>query len=192
MDKAKLTFKVLDKQATDSEIAELNAWISANEGNRSEYDSLKLLWENSQGSLGDSPDASHEEGFLRIKAAIRKVRHRRKRNHLVVFGVLGFAILMLAYPLISMFSPANGRLREAIKFDSTSLGQVVAVLEKEYDVEIEVTENLLDCKFTGSFYNDSPEQTIKVIAECLKANYTIGIDRSFRIDGSGCNEESKN
>lgn len=192
MDKTKLIFNVLGKQATDSKIAELKARIFAHETIDMNMNQLKLLWNDARKNTGDKPGNSHKQDFLAIKTVIRKKQQKQKRKRLMLFGLIALTILVIAYLLIKVFSPMHGRSGEVMQFNQAPLKQVVADLERKYDINIEVKENLLDCKFSGSFYNDSPEQIIRVITERIKANYTIGMDRSFRIDGSGCNDKSNN
>ncbi|MBT1705939.1 FecR domain-containing protein [Chryseosolibacter indicus] len=192
MDNTKLIINIWSKQATDSETAELKAWIFASEGNSYKYELLKLLWSDAQKSTGDNPDNFHKLGLVAIKTAIRKKRQKQKRKRRILFGLMAITILVIAYLLIAVFSPPHGRPDKITRFNQTPLREVVADLERKYDIKIEVKENLLDCTFSGSFYNDSPGQIIRVITERIKANYTVGIDRSFRIEGSGCNDKSKN
>lgn len=124
--------------------------------------------------------------FLTIKRAIRKQRLIRKRNWVMLISFLAVAVSIMAYLLVLTFPTVDGRVREPIKFEVVPLREVVAVLERKFDVQIETMEGLDGCKFSGSFYNDSPEQVISVIAESLGARFTMTEDGTFRIEGGEC------
>jgi|GEM_PF-4353477 ferric-dicitrate binding protein FerR (iron transport regulator) len=188
MDMTKLVFKVLDGQATHSEVGELNRWIMSNELNRSEYHGLKMLWEDGRDGILLPPDESYEQGFHSIKKAIKQHQQKRKRYRTILTVIIGVVILLLSYLLITRFQAKNHR-PGVLVFNHVSLDKLADAFQQEYDIEILLPESMRQCKFNGAFYNDSPEGNIRIIAESLGIEYTVERDRIFKFKGGGCKKD---
>ncbi|MEQ8470196.1 MAG: FecR domain-containing protein [Marinoscillum sp.] len=75
-----------------------------------------------------------------------------------------------------------------LMFDSSDMQQVIADLEKVYEVDIEVsTEEILQCKLNATFEEQSIEEVLEIIAltQELQLSQENGI---FYLTGAGCNE----
>ena len=73
-----------------------------------------------------------------------------------------------------------------LKFESSSVDQVLNDLRRAYQCDIEVgSKEILTCPFTGNFEDESIDEIIQVLAFSLnlKVNKT---QNSFKLEGKGC------
>ena len=79
----------------------------------------------------------------------------------------------------------------SLDFRQTPLREVIALVGKHYGVAIAVaTHEVLDCRLTASFRDESPEQIVSVIA----ASFNLEVHSTpsgYLLEGAGCLEEKE-
>ncbi|MEJ7645240.1 MAG: FecR domain-containing protein [Chryseolinea sp.] len=70
-------------------------------------------------------------------------------------------------------------------FDNTELGVVIEELNRVYDKQIVLNENLQNCRLTVSFNEESQEEIIAVIAETLNLKINR-VGNNIVLEGPGC------
>ncbi len=79
----------------------------------------------------------------------------------------------------------------SLDFRQTPLREVIALVGKHYGVAIAVaTHEVLDCRLTASFRDESPEQIVSVIA----ASFNLEVHSTpsgYLLEGAGCLEENE-
>jgi hypothetical protein len=185
MEKSELIFKVLSSEASSEEVKELDDWISLNASNKNEYEDLKLLWEGSREVNVINRDDTYRDGFQKIRSIISKRKRKKKWLTAGIVILVAMAIMAIPYYLISS-NRWQVNKNTSIKFNQVPLLEVIAVLEKEYSIEIIAPTKILDCEFTGSFYNDSAKDVVRSIAESMSMEYNRVDDNTFKLNGSGC------
>ncbi len=183
MDKTTLIFKVLSGAANQDEKAELENWIAQHQGNKAEFNDLKLLWDSAN---VDSVDKSVDfyEGLIKIKSRIKETLLTRRRNRAIMWiGVMGITIVVTIYLFVTS-SPANGLL----KFNKTPLTEVIPALEKEFHINIKTgSDEILKCRFTGTFSkNENDLDLVRSLSEAMNLSFEILNDDVYRLTGSGC------
>jgi ferric-dicitrate binding protein FerR (iron transport regulator) len=191
MDKSELIFKVLSKEASGKEIAELEEWMALNDTNKTDYAELKLIWEDMQSENKIEYDEERDEELKKIKALTRKKEKKQQRMFTAAWVLAAFSISSILYFLItSSWEQYNNDV--SLKFHHAPMSQVIVELEEEYNIDIEATSNIMGCEFTGSFYNDTAPRVLKNIAQSMKFQYSTIDERTFKLEGSGCTTENKN
>jgi len=71
------------------------------------------------------------------------------------------------------------------RFTNTSLGEIINALNKVYDRQIQVTDNIAQCKLTISFDNESIDAVAEVITETLGLSKTQS-GNTIILEGNGC------
>lgn len=184
MEKTLLIFKVLSGDATPDERAELDQWIAQSEANRTEYEDIKLLWDNSS-VVSHTEDEHFFNGFARIKSKFRQKRAIRRRKRLMIWTSVIVATVLVTIALFITTDPASNVL---VRFDDAPLAEVITVLETEFHIDIETDSGeILACKFTGTFYKKDNEQAlIRSLSHSLNLQYEIMNHHAYRLMGSGC------
>lgn len=184
MAKASLIFKVLSGEASKDEQAELEQWIAQSEANKSEYEHLKLLWDNTSAESQDE-DEHFYDGFARIKSKFRQRRAIRRRKRLITWTSVIVATVLVTIALFITTDPASNVL---VRFDDAPLAEVITVLETEFHIDIETDSGeILACRFTGTFYKKDNEQAlIRSLSNALNLQYEIMNHHAYRLRVSGC------
>lgn len=184
MEKASLIFKVLSREASQDERAELEHWIAQSEANKSEYDDLKLLWEHSSTARPVEPDHFYA-GLDKIKSKIRLKRSIRRRNSSIKWVSAIVVTVLVTIALFIVTDPASKRL---LRFDNATLGEIIPELEKSFHIDIETgSDAILACRFTGTFYKKDDEQAmIQSLSKAMNLNYEVVKSNVYRLTGSGC------
>ncbi len=95
MDKTSLIYKVLEGKASEVEKAELSWWIALSEENKSEYQDIKLLWENSN-ELNNTADNNYDDDLRKIKAAMQaKFNHHNNNKNRVQIILVIFILIVI-------------------------------------------------------------------------------------------------
>ncbi len=184
MDPTKLIYTVLSGKATKEEIFALDIWISLSEENRNEFNDIKLLHEASVKDVEDNNDQFYD-GLLKIKQLIHNKSKRRRKRKIVLLSTM--AILLLFIFFLFLQYKTGEKKQRLLKFDNASLESVIDVVEKEYQVQVEVAPNAIQsCRFTGSFYKASANDIVMVIALSANLKYEVVGDGKFRMMGDGC------
>lgn len=188
MDKASLIFKVLSGEATKEEQAELEQWIAQNEANKSEYEDLKLLWDNTSAERQVEEEHFYD-GFARIKSKFKQKRSIRRRKRSITWISIIVTIVLVTVALFVITDPASNML---LRFDNAPLEEVIPELEKEFHINIETgSAEILACRFTGTFYKKDDEQAlIRSLSVAMNLKYEILNHHVYQLTGSGCGPES--
>lgn len=187
MNRQDIIYRALSGGATQSEQAELDAWIARSEANREEYEDLKLLWEVSRGLSADTDaDEGGDEAFGRIAKAV-KARFRRKKRRRRA-GRVGIALAGFVAALTLAVYAAKESRPSVLEFRDASVQSVLHVIEREYGVEVRAEDDaLLACRFTGTFYRmDRPDDVLRHLSNAIKADIETAAPGRYRLKGSGC------
>ena len=75
-----------------------------------------------------------------------------------------------------------------IKFDGTTVSEMIEQLSQIYDVKYEVdNKKLLSCKFTGNFKNTELKDIHQIISKTLNLQIVKTGDKNYKITGKACN-----
>ena len=188
MDRTTLIYRVLSDKATDTEKKELEEWIALSEANKTEYDDIKLLWQNAKHAGSPGPDFHFYDGLEQIKALMRRKHRKRRRKRAVIISTALVLIALMA--VAHFFFPYHGSGNESQgyhKFDNEPLDRIIDALEKDYDVQIEVeNKGILACRFTGTFYNDPVKDMLHSIADGLSLSCESPQEGEYLLKGKGC------
>lgn len=185
MEKTQLIFKVLSKEATAQEVNELEAWINLDPINKYDYEDLKILW-GGQAGIINSPGVLNDDGFQRIKLAIRKNQKKKKIAYIVSIGFLLVIFLFIIHFFIKHYQEKSNS-EVAIGFEYVALSRIASTFKEKYHVLLDIPAHLQSCEFTGVVYNDSPKDALKFITESLNLEFSIINSQSFKVWGQGCN-----
>lgn len=187
MDIVSLIHKVLSGEANAEEKRYLKNWKARHQENENEFESIKLLWEHSRHNDHEGSDVEFREVWERIDLRIEQLVHKKKvsarRNKILsVIGPVIFAGLLIYILRIQYQTTTN------LRFDNTTLENVIAALEKELDVNIQVSDKeLLNCRFTGIFHGkSSPGDVIRTIAQAMDWEYDVIDSEKFALKGTRC------
>ncbi len=185
MDTTSLIHKVLSGKASETERADLEEWIGRSEANKTEYNDIRLLWENAKDTETVRTDVHFYEGFNQIKTLMQRKRRNRKRRKMTSSAVAMAAIIVIGFFFLY---PGSGReSHHYYKFENASLADIISTLEKDFDIRIEVEQKkTLTCRFTGTFYNNPAEDIIKVVSDGLKLRWESHKKGEYRLTGGGC------
>ena len=107
MDRLYLIYKVLSKQASETERKELDEWLSQSEENEIEFNDIKLLWETQSNPDQSISKNQMTDGLHKIKALMQSKLRRRWQNTktialitLVIIGVLVFTHFFFQFLVI--------------------------------------------------------------------------------------------
>lgn len=186
MNKTPLIYRVLSGKASELEKKELEEWIAQSEDNRIEFDDLKLLLENSPEQDQLPPKSQFYDGLTKIKALMQLKLRKRERNKRAVVLIIFIAVIIavLFFSLYRKNSDAN----EYVRYDNVSLRQVLHMLEKKYDVQIELEKKeIANCKFTGAFYRaENVSNMLQILDEALSLKHKSLGRQKYLLTGSGC------
>ena len=185
MDKTELILKVLLNEATNQEVMKLNDWIALNDSNRNDFENVKLLFENKSDRTEVVRDEAYHNSWNNIKSTYRKRARLRKLVSFLAIILVVFSFLSIAFYFTSVNLEKNNKI-ELLKFNRTPISEVIFTLERKYEIEIIASPDILNCEFTGSFYNDSALDAIQSIAESMNFEYSVVSAQLFRLNGSGC------
>ena len=170
-----LIYKVLSGTASESEHKQVQDWVKQSDLNRLEFEDVQLLYKNTEDS-NTAPD-----DFPKISNRIhRKIQgSKRKRAALLIIS-LGFLPLIAT---LFFFHPQHKKLT---RFNQVTLAEVIKILEEDYELSIIVRQDeLLHCRFTGTFYTREPVEIVKSLAKGLNLNIRMKAG-SYEIGGKGC------
>ena len=186
MNKTPIIYRVLSGTASEPEKKELDEWLALSEGNRLEFDDIKLLWENSSPQDQSIPKSQFYDGLIKIKALMQHKLKKRERNKRTVALII-LIVLILTLLLFFLFRK-NTETNEYIKYDKVSLSFVLQALEKKYDVSIELEKrDIANCKFTGAFYMaNNVNSILQALDEALSLKHESVGPRKYRLTGTGC------
>ena len=98
--------------------------------------------------------------------------------------VIAAVVATLAVPVVLNQHKEN--LTE-MHFDETPVSEVLSMLQKAYDIEINFQKEALSgCVLTSSFYEEGLYDRIDVICTAIGATYQI-VDAQIVIESQGCN-----
>lgn len=177
-------FKVLGGSATAGEHRAVKAWISRSRGNREEYENLSMLWTASHGVLAERLRDDDTEGFRRIREAVTRRRHKRRRTR----SVVGVALVYVALIMLTTFFATMNAPLPLLEFQDESLRSILSVVEREYGIEVTADdERLLACPVTVMFYRvDQPDEVLRSIGDALSADVVNTAPGKYRLTGHGC------
>jgi ferric-dicitrate binding protein FerR (iron transport regulator) len=76
---------------------------------------------------------------------------------------------------------------DKLEFNNTRMDQVIATLEKYFEVPIEITEpQMLKCRFTGTFEKPTLQEIVDVLVVSVDLTYARK-GNQFVFSGRGCN-----
>ena len=105
-------------------------------------------------------------------------------NQEAVYDQLTDVVATLAVPVVLNQHKEN--LTE-MHFDETPVSEVLSMLQKAYDIEINFQKEALSgCVLTSSFYEEGLYDRIDVICTAIGATYQI-VDAQIVIESQGCN-----
>ncbi|MBS1680971.1 MAG: DUF4974 domain-containing protein [Bacteroidetes bacterium] len=184
MDKTALIHKVLSNTATEVEKKELEDWLLQSPENQTEFEDIKLLWETSNESPQHSMKNKVNDALNKIKTTMQSKR-RRQANTKAVLALI--TIIILALAILYFLSKQNRRPSRDLMFSNETLANVITVLEKEYDVNIDLEDQTKDCAFTGSFYQAANiEVVLETIDNAMNTQHKFLNERHYQLVGSGC------
>lgn len=70
-------------------------------------------------------------------------------------------------------------------FDDAPLGEVVLQLEKKYNIRFEISEQLKNCRLSGTFQHERLATLLEIINKTTESDYEID-DLTVRLFGEGC------
>lgn len=135
------------------------------------------------------------EGTVALAVATGKVAFGTTKNHEEVIVTPGSAaILNRQSNMIEKFdgSSSNAWAWQSgrIQFEGQPLAEVVQVLERYYNVQLQLqNEALANCRFTGSFEGAALEEVLQVLEATLQLEYTKQGSNAYTLRGQGCQEQ---
>lgn len=185
MDYKSLIYRALEGNASPSELKRLEDWMASKDLNLVEFQNIKTLWENRI-----APNTFEQNESLQILAKIKHqihLRYARKKKTRRVATLLTFTSgICLCLVLMWMTMNKPNKL-PYLKFDNTSLRQVVSTLDEKWNIHVEVeNKEALECEFTGTFYNRPVEGVVRVIAIRLGLVVKVKNNNRFKLIGRGC------
>jgi len=97
MEVVSLTYKVLSGQASASEREQLEQWIAESEGNRREFEDIKLLWEYS--AIGEMEGQINAGGFEKVRSRVKAKLAKRRRIRVLCWALV-LVIIAVAFFLM--------------------------------------------------------------------------------------------
>jgi len=182
MDRTSTIYRVISGQATPAEVRQIEKWIAENDSNRIEFEDIKLFYANA--GAAETDDRSDFGDLMpQINRLIRskKEQIKKKRTLLIIFLSITGLVMFLA------FYYSINRHTHLVKFENTPLQEVITTLEGEYDIQITTASDyLLQCRFSGSFYNQPAVEVIPCIASALNLKVSTTDEHNFFLTGEGC------
>ena len=182
MDRVSLIYKVLSGEANPSEQRELEDWIAKSEANRQEFEDIKLLWENSA-MTGDQPQED-DNGFEKIKQRMHNRLKKKRRLRYALYTIILAIVAVLFVLLLRQTWLSNTR---GVRFNSAQMNDVVAFLERQYDIKIDVDNSkLLHCQLTATFYKVDERMALKSIEHSLNVEFIVQSKSKYSLTGNDC------
>lgn len=210
MDKVRLIHKVISGIATASEKAELSEWIASDLSNKEDFEDIQFAMEGVKNTdAGADSNDPFYKGLRKIESLIEIFK--RKDKKIKIYKSVSLILAIVSISLVIFFcvfgwrpsskiqvtsalketadNAPNNIVLDNLKFDDTTLAGIINTLEKEYGLIFEVsTEELLSCRFTGTFYRDiSIEDVIRTLAQSIGFDYKILKSYKYELRGKGCN-----
>lgn len=184
MDYKSIIFKVLEGNASPFEQEYLKNWVTLEYSNQEEFQNIKTLWDN-----WAVPNKSQQEEILAGLANIKKQIYSRSAANKILkpsTGLLAFtAGLGLSLFLIWVLNKKSPTI-PYLKLNNTAIRQVIQTLHDHWNVTIEVdNKQVLECEFTGTFYNLPAEDVIRTIAGKLGLSLEIDREKKYTLKGTG-------
>lgn len=182
MDEADM-IRVLEEQATPQQLDNFSHWMASAEAHRQQFRHVRQLWMDARGPW---PTPISQEPLDRIhKRMHTRLRQRQLRWAAVRVAAMTIFATLLWWTVVYI---NNGKqpARQLI-FNATTLTEVAATLEKNFDTRIVLEQQALaNCRFTGSF---SKASTLEDIMQALAQGMDIRIEdmgSAYRWQGEGC------
>jgi ferric-dicitrate binding protein FerR (iron transport regulator) len=185
MDITALIYKVLSGNASEIETKKLDDWIALKDANKSEFHDIKLLYECACREDDQVSNSNPDEDLKAIKHLIH-IGTRRRRKYRLMAGILSIIVLLVSVQII-IHANRDEKKSIHLKFEEASLEYVINTLQDRYEVIIEVGKEMVNCKVTGTFYQDTVDDMVRSISKSLNLKYTITAPDKFRIEGT-CNQ----
>ena len=133
-------------------------------------------------------DAAHRvtvvSGTVQVSHSTTAQRTVLQPGQQAVYSAKEQVLTRVSVPDASAFS---GWTDGILMFDNTPLPEVILVLNRKYDVHIQLANDRLnDCRIFGTFKQASLEATLEVICKLMNA-FCHYRGREITIDGDGCN-----
>lgn len=181
MDYKSLIYKVLEGNASPSDRELLEKWVTLDDSNLEEFQNIKTLWDNRV-----EPNKLNE--FLPTLAKIKhqiRIRSAGKRMISPATGLLTLAAgITLSLFLIWSVNKKPVTI-SYVKFDNTSLHQIIQTLNEKWNVNIEVEKKeVMEYEFTGTFYNLPMDDVIRTIANRVGLSLVMGRNKKYILKGS--------
>lgn len=125
------------------------------------------------------------------KVAFRHKKDRRNQIFLTA-GMMGVldektrVIQSSSYENANFLSWKENRL----EFDDISMNKVLEDVSKHFRIQFEVSSTeILNCKFTSTFNDPTPEEVIEVITKTFDLSYQQ-VENTIQLSGTGCSESN--
>lgn len=205
MKNAKLIYKVLSGEASESEKTAVDKWRTEHPANAEEYEDIKLLYQADQDfeARVNERDEHFYDGLRNIQKQIKKIK--RRRSILEIAKTFGIALLIAAvvfslirYSIQLPYKPKiTGNeekdlstlfLTDNLVFEEAALRSIIHTLESQYQVTVQASNNnLLSCKFTGTFSRGiSIEEMLRTLAHAEGFDVTTNVPGIVELHGDGC------
>lgn len=203
-----MIYKVISGQATENEKAELDRWIAFDPSNKEDFDDMKFAVEgvkNTEERIQRSN--SFYDGLRKIEGMIEFSKRKKKKMRL--YKLAGLAVALIVFSLTTLYFfewPPYSKIQvnstewdaidkgtdkillTSLKFDDVTLDEIISTLEKKYGLTFEVsTEELLSCRFTGTFYRDiTVDDIIRTLGQSIGFDYSTLNKQKYELHGKGC------
>ncbi len=176
--------KVLSGHASAEEQEQLKAWLVLHPEDKPQLEAMQMILSKQDDNDPYPPDHPFFDGLKKIKQAIRDKTERQIKIRFVFMVFLGIALcLSVAY---LKRRPWDNMHNDVLRFDKAKVAQIITTLDDRYQVSVQAPSSILDCRFTGSFYQDSPTEAIQLLSGSLGLKYKIINDHTFTLEGTSC------
>lgn len=169
-----LILRVLNKRASQEETTELRQWIAADHANAQEFETIRLLWQQSQ----TTPPETIPLDFQPIHHKIRQQRRKKKIFTAILMAIVFIAALITIRQLNTTTPP------KYLRFEQASLAHIATMLEHHYQTQLQISPSATHCHFTGIIFNDTPGEILAYITSKLNLTLTTTGKNTFVITGT--------
>ena len=208
MDKTWLIHKFLSGQASELEKVELSEWIATDPANKEDFEDIKFVMDSAK-NVDERIDRNDPfyDGLRKIESMIEVLKRKDRKIKLykilsfILAGII-FSIAIATYVfdwhpyskiqvITTVKSDANNEqtiILYNLKFDNDTLGGIIDTLEDKYGLVFKVSsEELLSCRFTGTFYRGiSIDDIIRTLSQSIGFEYTTLNAQKYELHGKGC------
>lgn len=186
MEKLTLIRKVLSGQADAAELKELELWIAQSDENKTEFEDIRLLFENESTPEIDGTD-DFDTGFERISSTILQRKRARERRRYAVLTAMAIVVVFTGFLFVKELG-YEGKVREGMTFDDAPVEEVIRQLEKRYSLRVDVVNrDLLNCRLSATFYKvDSKEEVLRTVEHALGVRFIALAENRYKLEGDGC------